>query len=636
MPGIEEAANLAYTSKLMENTSATDVPMEDIVSQLQTEGYEIYSAPGNGITGIKLDTASLSISKDGTGTINVTYEGNTEGIQYYAVVDGKYYLMTKDEKGISISREATDINGSEAEELKAESSNNSYVKVEEISGNTIKLKAGSTIGTATIKVTYGSYTATCTVSVVTTPTEDSEANAGTSVTTGYGTVEVIWLDGETNTVTSTPNVPVLTSNGEAMTPVTWTYEEGTKTWTEDGTASSSWYSYNSVSKRGEDGKLEDNTTSKWANAKTANGSYFVWIPRYAYRITYYANETSTEPTGYYDGWGMWKADGTLKYKLDEGIETVEYKGNKYIVHPAFCDGSDNGYANGEWDKELSGFWFAKYEMSNSSDLKSVPNVTSLRSTSIGNQYKYARQSKFGYTGATRTINSNNTEYSYTNYMDSHLVKNSEWGAVAYLTQSQYGRNGNEISVNQCNIYYTGAGRGEGNNKIYNSTYSSSNMTEAQKYNGEIGVLSSTTGNVYGVYDMSGGAWEYTAGYDKLGNSSYVDETNYGKYLTQEAKNEKGEYISTKYATAYSNGESTYSGSKIYEICKVGEGTKEVYTGTSVDAWFDDYSNFAGLYYPFFTRSGGYYSATRSAGVFFSSSSGENYVSNVSFRVALCP
>ena len=634
MPGIEEAANLAYTSKLMENTSATDVPMEDIVSQLQTEGYEIYSAPGNGITGIKLDTASLSISKDGTGTINVTYEGNTEGIQYYAVVDGKYYLMTKDEKGISISREATDINGSEAEELKAESSNNSYVKVEEISGNTIKLKAGSTIGTATIKVTYGSYTATCTVSVVTSPTEDSEANAGTSVTTGYGTVEVIWLDGETNTVTSTPNVPVLTSNEEAMTPVTWTYDEGTKTWTEDGTASSSWYSYNSVSKRGEDGKLEDNTTSKWANAKTANGSYFVWIPRYAYRITYYANETSTEPTGYYDGWGMWKVDGTLKYKLDEGIETVEYKGNKYIVHPAFCDGSDNGYANGEWDKELSGFWFAKYEMSNSSDLKSVPNVTSLGSTSIGNQYKYARQSKFGYTGATRTINSNNTEYSYTNYMDSHLVKNSEWGAVAYLTQSQYGRNGNEISVNQCN-YYTGAGRGEGDNKIYNSTYSSSNITEAQKYNGEIGVLSSTTGNVYGVYDMSGGAWDYTAGYDKLGDSSYVDGTSYGKYLTQEAKNEKGEYISTKYATAYSNGESTYSGSKIYEICKVGEGTKEVYTGTSADAWFDDYANFAGLNAPFFIRSG-YFSSSSSAGVFYSHDYYGNSYSYYSFRVALCP
>ena len=44
--------------------------------------------------------------------------------------------------------------------------------------------------------------------------------------------------------------------------------------------------------------------------------------------------------------------------------------------------------------------------------------------------------------------------------ESHMIKNSEWGAVAYLTESKYGRNGTEISVNQCNGVITGAGRGE--------------------------------------------------------------------------------------------------------------------------------------------------------------------------------
>ncbi len=633
---IEEVANLAYTSKLMDNLIGADVPMADIVSQLQAEGYEIYAQPGDGITGIKLDSNSLTIEKDGTAVINVSYEGNTEGMQYYAVVKGKYYLITKDANGIKVSREESKINSSAQEELKAESSNTTYVKVENVSGNTINLKAGDSIGTATITVSYGSYTDTCIVTVVTTPTEDSVADASTSFSTGYGTIDIIWLSGETNTVSSTPNAPILESNGESMTPVTWTYDENSKTWTEDGTASGNWYSYNSVSNRGADGKLEDNTTSKWANAKTKNGSYFVWIPRYAYRITYYDSETSTIPTGYYDGWGMWKNDGTLKYKLDEGIETVDYKGSKYIVHPAFCNGSDKGYANGEWDANLEGFWFAKYEMSgSSSELKSEPNVSSLKSTSIGDQYVYARQAKFGYTGTSKTMNSNNTDYTYTNYMDSHLVKNSEWGAVAYLTQSQYGRNGNEISVNQCNGYYTGAGRGEGDNKIYNSTYSWSSATDAQKYNGEIGVLSSTTGNVYGIYDMSGGAWDRAAGYDRLGSSTYVDDSSFGKKMTQEAKDSEGNYISTKYVTAYENGTSL-SANNVYDICKVGDAIKEVRTGNNTaHAWFNDYSVFAYSSAPFFRR-GGSYSYTGSAGVFCSSYDSGSSNGIIGFRVVLCP
>ena len=99
-------------------------------------------------------------------------------------------------------------------------------------------------------------------------------------------------------------------------------------------------------------------------------------------------------------------------------------------------------------------------------------------------------------------------------IDAHMLKYTEWGAVAYLTQSQYRRNGTEVSVNQCSSYITGAGRGIGaetDNPIYNSTYNSSTITDDQRYDGNIGKLSSTTGNVYGIYDMSGEAYEYVMG-----------------------------------------------------------------------------------------------------------------------------
>ena len=120
-----------------------------------------------------------------------------------------------------------------------------------------------------------------------------------------------------------------------MSRVTWT--KSGEVWEEDRNAQNTWYNYESLTERDEEtNHTVLNQQSKWANAKTENGSYFVWIPRYAYRITYYESETSTVPTGYYDGWGMWKAeDGTLKYSLDDGIETVVSNGKNYIVHPVF-------------------------------------------------------------------------------------------------------------------------------------------------------------------------------------------------------------------------------------------------------------------------------------------------------------
>ena len=135
----------------------------------------------------------------------------------------------------------------------------------------------------------------------------------------YGKVDVIWLSGTGKTVSSTPNAP----NLSGMTPVSWT--KSGDTWTEDSTASSSYYSYEAGS------GSSDNTSSRWANAKNSDGSYFVWIPRFAYRITYYSSQSSTEPTGYYDGWGQWRAsDGSVRLALDSGIETVEHGGNKYV------------------------------------------------------------------------------------------------------------------------------------------------------------------------------------------------------------------------------------------------------------------------------------------------------------------
>lgn len=381
------------------------------------------------------------------------------------------------------------------------------------------------------------------------PTEDSVANPSeTTFETNYERIDVVWLD-ENNNIRETPEPPVLNSTSGNMTPVTWSYNSETKTWDEDATAQTQWYSYTA------EDNTEDNTSSRWANAKNADESYFVWIPRYAYRITYYESETSTEPTGYYDGWGMWRAeDGKLKYNLDSGIETVVYNDTKYIVHPAFETDLDNG----GWDSDLKGFWVAKYEMSreNSTDgtiwtthgtsdygggdiqitdtnkdsirAISKPNVSSWRDISIGNCYT--------------------NSFGYDRLKESHLMKNSEWEAVTYLTHSQYGRNGYEVDINNSKECITGNGGG--------SVDASSVPEIANEYNTQIGAKASTTGNIYGIYDISGGAKEYLAIFNKLGESTDVEGENYGLSMT---KDSEGNYVSTKYVTTYSNGTEDYSG-----------------------------------------------------------------------------
>ena len=114
-------------------------------------------------------------------------------------------------------------------------------------------------------------------------------------------------------------------------------------------------------------------------------------------------------------------------------------------------------------------------------------------------------------------------------VDTHMSKNSEWGAVAYLTHSIYGRCTDnticsEVGININNNYKTGYGAPAGSN------YNASNGA----YDTRLGKDASTTGNIYGIYDMSGGTPEYVMGvYNKTISSSRFsslpDEKYYNDY-----------------------------------------------------------------------------------------------------------
>ena len=342
------------------------------------------------------------------------------------------------------------------------------------------------------------------------------------------------------------------------------YDEETQEWVKDETNSA--YSY-----KEQTGTTENGGTSEWANAKvTKNGveSYFVWIPRYEYKID--------------------EGNKTIDVKFIPTTQTTADEG--YIIHPAFTTDIENG----GWTEQLSGLWIGKYEASRSdagttannigsSEIIQIqPNVTSWRSTKIGDMYNYAK--------------------AYATDLKSHMLKNSEWGAVAYLTHSKYGRNETEVTINNNSNYLTG-------NAGDSVDASSSAITNA--YNTEKGVLASSTGNVYGIYDLSGGASEYVASYYSESTSSNL--TDNGSQLVNETNRE--------YVTAY-------DGTDVDTNYKQGDATKET------KGWNDDYACFIDSALSLFVR-GGVFNYTSDAGIYSFESIGGEQFQQVRFPCMSC-
>ena len=406
--------------------------------------------------------------------------------------------------------------------------------------------------------------------------------------TSYGVIDIVWIKGETEEVTNIVNKPILVSTSEeSMTAVK--FNESSKMWEEavNPAEDTSWYDYS-------------DKVNHWANAKTQNGSYFVWIPRYAYRIIYYESEESYKnggsPTGYYDGTGQWNAKtGKIRKILEDGVKTVEYNDNSYIIHPAFCNNSNLGGS----DRELTGIWVAKYEMSGNSaeTLQSVSGTKTLSNVTIGQTYEYSRNAKYGYKTA--------------GYMDSHLIKNSEWGAVAYLTQSKFGRNGTEVSINTTDI--------TGGNVDITKT-----------------VLQSTTENIYGIYDMAGGNWEYTAAVNNnIGNQNAITNG-----WTRSENNK----VSTKFETKYRNEIDSGKGNEvIYNVGITGDATKEVnmggkYSKESSNASYNWNKDSADILYPLepYMKRGGSSKDGELSGIYASAFDNGSGGTKIGFRTVLCP
>ena len=364
-----------------------------------------------------------------------------------------------------------------------------------------------------------------------------------------------------NEDTSNANAPVLASN---MIPVY--YDATAKVWKKadikNKAIENRWYNY-------ENHIWANAVTVKEANRQTyLNASVgtpismddintmWVWIPRF----------NAVTPSNYNGG----------TQALPNAIDVTFVKPNETAID-AFTFGT----------KQLSGFWYAKFELShttlasssatnnlgctnetcaNANGIIIKPNVTSLRFNNVSNFFF-----------ASRSMEQLNNSFGFVSTeVDTHMNKNNEWGAVAYLTQSIYGRCVSsiactEVGINNNSGYITGIGAAPGTSNTSSTT---------NTYDTVLGMSASTTSNIYGIYDMNGGAWEYVMGiYNKtIGSSGFTS-----------LPNEK--YYSNYTAT-------TYQGHVLTETAR----------------WYGDNASFVNSGLPWFRR-GGYYSDGMNAGVF---------------------
>ena len=311
---------------------------------------------------------------------------------------------------------------------------------------------------------------------------------------------------------------------------------------------------------------------------------YVYIPRYKYQLFNAEDGTSVEQAI------------NITFESKTTAKSTGSRNGEWLTHPAFTFG----------DKELAGIWVGKFETSNTSALpKIVPNVSSLRSMNVSVQFNTSRL-------MTTTLAST---YGTSTSDDSHMMKNMEWGAVAYLSSSIYGRytnastciaSGCEVWINNNSSFTTGCA---------GSSVSAGQASTCNAWNTLTGVNASTTGNIYGIYDMSGGAWEYVMGnyndtISSAGFSSMPEAKYYDKYTGTDSEDDF-----TKY--------------------HLGDATKETVKAKSSgeNAWYQDYSYAVYSSYPWVFR-GGLYNASTAAGVFDFNDNDGNSNDGVSFRVVL--
>ena len=240
---------------------------------------------------------------------------------------------------------------------------------------------------------------------------------------------------------------------------------------------------------------------------------FVWVPRFKYKL--FNADGTVSPVGNPNMAGDYLIDVQLE---DTSVsKTTGTQNGQWLTHPAFTFGGE----------ELEGFWMAKFTTGyqgastpaealvntvHPAKIIVKPNTYSWRGIHVANMYYNAY-----------LLRDETESYGVTTIEDPHMVKNMEWGAMTYLTNSKYGKAGNstyigmekQVRINNNNMYLTGCGA---------DRQDADSVSTCNSYETVNGQAASTTGNISGIYDTAGPNYTYTATYIRPVNDIFSNPT----------------------------------------------------------------------------------------------------------------
>ncbi len=347
-------------------------------------------------------------------------------------------------------------------------------------------------------------------------------------------------------------------------------------------------------------------------------SYFVWIPKYRYKLFdmgNYQNYSSTivdkGPTNAI----------AIEFGLTDTVDDEtkeEYKqcetpmnedktqgvsgasGNchegDWMTHPAFISFKTNGLWVGKFEtgyKNATTTQGAQQNNSTSANIVIKPDQFSWRDITIGNSY-------------TASLN-------YKKELLSHNMKNTEWGAVAYLTQSIYGRCSNNGNGTTCTEV------AQNTNSNFKTGYNNNTVAYPNSKN------ASTTGNNTGIFDMNGGAYEQQVSVGRSPNSDTPYWSSSG--LNGDILNDERYYDLYNYRI-YAD---------YFDMRILGDATVEMGPfKDSMSSYFYDQANIIYNATPWFYRGCHYYCNSVASGIFAFWPYFGNAVVYDGFRIVLAP
>ena len=356
---------------------------------------------------------------------------------------------------------------------------------------------------------------------------------------------------------------------------------------------------------------------------------FVWIPRFKYKLF------NVDGTIHADGNKNLRGNRLIDVQF-ETASTTKSKGTQngqWLTHPAFTFGG----------QELEGFWVAKFE----TGYKDATTTAEAVQSKIEPSHILIKPNIYSWTGQTtaqifhnlKDLKKETTVFGFTAADDSHAIKNMEWGAIAYLTRSNYGKyfSGKSDSlsrpfINNNSNHITGCA---------GDTYNASISDSCNSYETKKGIEASTTGNISGVYDMAGNTSEVVMAIQKdRDNRNQIDAG-----LTSFTPEERSELYDSPYLDLYEY-DTSWDQASIIKRGHLGDATLETapysYTHPEGDpttnincfGWSSNFCNFIWVNRSKLTR-GGSNSNVASAGIYnFYSMAESDSTKNTGSRVIL--